>query len=320
MYFQDLIFTLQQFWAKRGCVVFQPMDLPMGAGTFHPATYLRSLGPEPWRAAYAQPCRRPSDARYGENPNRLGHYFQFQVIVKPSPPNAQELYLDSLRAIGIDPHAHDIRFVEDDWESPALGAWGLGWEVWSDGMEVTQFTYFQQCGGIELNPVSLELTYGLERLAMYLQNVDRFSDVVWVKEPETGREVRYGDVFMQNEVEQSRYNFEHSDAKMLFALFDHFENESRRLCEEGEKSGTSLVLPAYDYCILSSHAFNLLDARGAISVTERQRYILRVRTLARRCAEAFLTERRRLGYPLLGERGRAIADAELKAAAAEAAP
>ena len=272
MYFQDLILTLNRYWGAQGCVLLQPHDFPMGAGTFAPATFLRSLGPKPWRTAYVQPCRRPGDARYGENPNRLGHYYQYQVILKPSPPDSQDLYLNSLRAIGIDPRDHDVRFVEDDWESPTLGAWGLGWEVWMDGMEVTQYTYFQQVGGIECKPVSVELTYGLERLAMYLQRVDSLFDIEWVKG------FTYRDVFHRNEVEQSKYNFEHSDPGALFEIFQRSFDECGRLC------GLGLALPAFDQCILTSHTFNLLDARGAISVAERQQYIRRIRELACRCA------------------------------------
>ena len=275
MYFQDLILTLQRYWGERGCVILQPHDFPMGAGTFAPATFLRSLGPKPWKTAYVQPCRRPGDARYGENPNRLGHYYQFQVIVKPSPAESQDLYLGSLEAIGIDPRKHDIRFVEDDWESPTLGAWGLGWEVWMDGMEVTQFTYFQQVGGIACDPVCVELTYGLERLAMYLQGVDNVYDLTWVEG------ISYGDVFKLNEVQQSTYNFEESDPEALFEMFNRSFNESKRLAEKG------LTLPAYDQCILTSHMFNMLDARGAISVAERAEYIRRIRELACACAEAW---------------------------------
>jgi glycyl-tRNA synthetase alpha chain len=276
MYFQDLILTLHRYWGDQGCVLVQPHDFPMGAGTFSPSTFLRSLGPKPWRAAYVQPCRRPGDARYGENPNRLGHYYQYQVILKPSPPDSQELYLGSLRAIGIDPKEHDIRFVEDDWESPTLGAWGLGWEVWMDGMEVTQYTYFQQVGGFECKPVSVELTYGLERLAMYLQRKDSLFDLEWCKG------VSYRDVFHRNEVEQSKYNFELSDAASLFEIFQRSFDECARLADHG------LALPAFDQCILTSHTFNLLDARGAISVAERQNYIRRIRELACRCAKAWV--------------------------------
>ena len=274
--FQDLILTLQRYWGAQGCVLLQPHDFPMGAGTFAPATFLRALGPAPWKAAYVQPCRRPGDARYGENPNRLGHYYQFQVVLKPSPDEAQALYLRSLEAIGIDPRAHDIRFVEDDWESPTLGAWGLGWEVWLDGMEVTQFTYFQQVGGHACAPVTCELTYGLERLAMYLQRVDSVYDLTWVDG------VSYGDVFLRNEVEQSRYNFEAADTASLFELFRRAFDESGRL------AGMGLALPAYDQAILTSHLFNLLDARGAISVAERANTIRRIRELACGCADAWV--------------------------------
>jgi glycyl-tRNA synthetase alpha chain len=276
--FQDLILTLLRYWGERGCVVLQPLDLEVGAGTFHPATFLRSLGPDPWRCVYVQPSRRPGDARYGENPNRLGHYYQLQVILKPSPLEVQDLYLGSLQAIGIDLRRHDIRFVEDDWESPTLGAWGVGWEVWLDGMEVTQFTYFQQCGGFDLDPISVELTYGLERLAMYLQGRDNVYDLEWVPG------VTYGQVFHRNEVEQSRYNFELADTDMLFQLFNAHFNECKRLCEQEPPP----ALPAYDQCIKSSHVFNLLQARGAISVAERAQYIRRIRELACRCAEAWL--------------------------------
>ncbi|HSP00673.1 MAG TPA: glycine--tRNA ligase subunit alpha [Thioalkalivibrio sp.] len=290
--FQELILTLQQFWAGHGCVVLQPYDMEMGAGTFHSATFLRSIGPEPWRAAYVQPSRRPTDGRYGENPNRLQHYYQFQVILKPSPAELQELYLGSLKAIGIDPLVHDIRFVEDNWESPTLGAWGLGWEVWLNGMEVTQFTYFQQVGGLDCRPVSGEITYGLERLAMYLQGVESVYDLTWTEGPQ-GR-VSYGDVYHQNEVEQSAYNFEHANVEALFAWFETCEGESKRLIEVG------LPLPAYEQMLKASHTFNLLDARRAISVTERQRYILRVRELARAVAETYYNAREALGFPMLG--------------------
>jgi glycyl-tRNA synthetase alpha chain len=288
--FQDLIFKLQKFWGAQGCVVLQPLDLEVGAGTFHPATFLRAIGPENWNAAYVQPCRRPTDGRYGENPNRLQHYYQFQVAMKPSPDNIQELYLDSLKALGIDTTVHDVRFVEDNWESPTLGAWGLGWEVWLNGMEVTQFTYFQQVGGLECYPVTGEITYGLERIAMYLQGVDSIYDLVWAKGPQGT--VTYGDVFHQNEVEMSRYNFEEADTTQLFASFDHYESEAARLIE------CSLPLPAYEMVMKASHAFNLLDARHAISVTERQRFILRVRTLSRSVAQAYFDARAALGFPL----------------------
>ncbi len=287
MYFQDVILKLQNFWAERGCALHQPYDIEKGAGTFHPATFLAVLGPEPWRAAYVEPSRRPTDGRYGENPNRLQRYYQFQVILKPSPDDIQDIYLESLKTLGIDPLAHDIRFVEDDWESPTLGAWGLGWEVWLDGMEITQFTYFQQAGGIDLKPVSGEITYGLERITMYLQGVDSVFDIKWTDG------VTYGDVHQRNELEQSRYNFEEADTKMLFGLFDAYEKESMRLLEK------SLPLPAYDYTLKCSHAFNLLDARGAISVAERTRFIGRVRALAKGCATEYLKMREALGFPLL---------------------
>jgi glycyl-tRNA synthetase alpha chain len=286
--FQALILTLERFWAEQGCVILQPYDVEMGAGTFHPATALRSLGPKPWRAAYVQPCRRPSDGRYGENPNRLQHYYQFQVILKPSPPDIQDLYLDSLVALGIDPLKHDIRFVEDDWESPTLGAWGLGWEVWLDGMEVTQFTYFQQVGGFDCDPASGELTYGLERLAMYVQGVDNVFDLDF--NGGKGKDkVTYGDVFLQAEQEYSRYNFEHADTNILLRHFRDAEAECNALLAKGDNGGRHMmVLPAYDQAIKASHIFNLLDARGVISVTERQAYILRVRDLAKACCAAWL--------------------------------
>ncbi|MFP4130528.1 MAG: glycine--tRNA ligase subunit alpha [Thiohalospira sp.] len=295
--FQGLILALQDYWSEQGCVVLQPYDMEMGAGTFHPATFLRAIGPEPWRAAYVQPSRRPTDGRYGENPNRLQHYYQFQVVLKPSPLAIQELYIGSLRALGIDPLVHDIRFVEDNWESPTLGAWGLGWEVWLNGMEVTQFTYFQQVGGLECRPVTGELTYGLERIAMYLQGVESVYDLTWTDGPQ-GR-VRYGDVYHQNEVEQSHYNFEEANVERLFEAFDTCEGESQRLVEAG------LPLPAYEQALRASHNFNLLDARQAISVTERQRYILRVRALSRAVAEAFYNAREAAGFPLCdsGEQG-----------------
>lgn len=288
--FQNLILRLQQYWAERGCVLQQPYDMEMGAGTFHPATFLRAIGPEPWSAAYVQPSRRPTDGRYGENPNRLQHYYQFQVVIKPSPDNIQDLYLGSLRALGVDPLVHDIRFVEDNWESPTLGAWGLGWEVWLNGMEITQFTYFQQIGGLECRPVTGEITYGLERLAMYLQGVENVYGLVWTDGP-FGR-VSYGDVFQQNEVEQSTYNFELADAAMFLKLFDWCEAECNRLLEAG------LPLPAYEMVLRASHSFNLLDARKAISVTERQRFILRVRALARGVAQAYFNAREELGFPM----------------------
>jgi glycyl-tRNA synthetase alpha chain len=285
--FQDLILTLHDYWGEKGCVILQPYDMEVGAGTFHPATTLRAVGPKPWKAAYVQPSRRPKDGRYGENPNRLQHYYQYQVIIKPSPPDLQELYLGSLYAIGIDPKLHDIRFVEDDWESPTLGAWGLGWEVWCDGMEVSQFTYLQQVGGLECVPVSGELTYGLERLAMYVQGVGNVYDLNF-----NGREAKeritYGDVFLQAEQEFSRFNFEYADTEILLRHFNDAEKECLALLEKGEKgSRHELALPAYDQCIKASHAFNLLDARGVISVTERQAYILRVRELAKGCCEAW---------------------------------
>jgi glycyl-tRNA synthetase alpha chain len=288
--FQDLIFSLQQFWAERGCVILQPLDMQVGAGTFHPATFLRALGPESWNAAYVQPSRRPTDGRYGENPNRLQHYYQFQVVMKPSPADFQDLYLESLAALGIDSAIHDIRFVEDNWESPTLGAWGLGWEVWLNGMEVTQFTYFQQAGGLECYPVMGEITYGIERIAMYLQGVDSIYDLLWSESPD-GR-VTYGDVFHQNEVEMSRYNFEEADTAQLFTHFDHCEREALRLVEK------NLPLPAYEMVMMASHTFNLLDARHAVSVTERQRFILRVRTMARAVARAYFDARAALGFPL----------------------
>ncbi|MEO1080841.1 MAG: glycine--tRNA ligase subunit alpha [Pseudomonadota bacterium] len=288
--FQELIFRLQQFWGKQGCAILQPLDMEVGAGTFHPATFLRSLGPENWNAAYVQPSRRPTDGRYGENPNRLQHYYQFQVVMKPSPADFQERYLASLESLGIDPLEHDIRFVEDNWESPTLGAWGLGWEVWLNGMEVSQFTYFQQAGGIECFPVTGEITYGLERIAMYLQGVDSVYDLVWTRGPQGA--VTYGDVYHQNEVEMSRYNFEEADTTFLFQQFDHSETEAQRLVEAG------LPLPAYEMVMKASHAFNLLDARHAVSVTERQRYILRVRSIARACAETYFSARATLGFPM----------------------
>jgi glycyl-tRNA synthetase alpha chain len=287
MTFQELLMTLERFWADRGCVIQQPYDIEVGAGTFNPATLLRVLGPEPWKVAYVEPSRRPTDGRYGENPNRLQHYYQYQVILKPSPLDIQEHYLDSLRALGLDPLDHDVRFVEDDWESPTLGAWGLGWEVWLDGMEITQFTYFQQAGSIDLNPVSVELTYGPERIAMYIQGVESVYDLEWTKG------VKYGDVHHRGEVEHSIYNFEQADVKMLFQLFDMYEAECQRII------GLKLVLPAYDYCLKCSHTFNLLNARGAISVAERASLIGRVRQLARLCAEGFLKQREEMGFPLL---------------------
>ena len=285
--FQDLILTLHQYWSEKGCVILQPYDMEVGAGTFHPATTLRSVGPRPWAAAYVQPSRRPKDGRYGENPNRLQHYYQYQVIIKPSPPDLQDLYLGSLRAIGIDPMEHDIRFAEDDWESPTLGAWGLGWEVWCDGMEVSQFTYFQQVGGLDCSPVSGELTYGLERLAMYVQGVDNVYDLNF-NGLEGEKRISYGDVFLQAEQEFSRYNFEFADTEALLRHFADAEKECHSLLAAGRKDGRhELALPAYDQCIKASHTFNLLDARGVISVTERQAYILRVRDLAKGCCEAW---------------------------------
>ena len=285
--FQKLIHALENFWARQRCILQQPYDIEVGAGTFHPDTLLRVLGPEPWRVAYVEPSRRPTDGRYGENPNRLQHYYQYQVILKPSPLDVQDLYLRSLKALGIDLLAHDIRFVEDDWESPTLGALGLGWEVWLDGMEITQFTYFQQAASIELDPVSVEITYGLERIAMYLQGVDNVFNLKW------NEAITYGDLHHQAEVEHSTYNFEQADVKMLLALFDMYEAECQRVV------AASLVLPAYEYCLKCSHAFNLLDARGAISVTERTGYIARVRNLARACGEAYLEQRKAMGFPLL---------------------
>ena len=291
MTFQDLIFALQRYWANQGCVVLQPYDAPMGAGTFHPATFLRAIGPEPWNAAYVQPSRRPTDGRYGDNPFRLQHYYQFQVVLKPSPADIQDLYLNSLKSLGIDTLVHDIRFVEDNWESPTLGAWGLGWEVWLNGMEVTQFTYFQQAGGLDCRPVTGEITYGLERIAMYLQNVESVYDLIWTKGSQGT--VSYGDIFHQNEVENSRYNFEEADTDQLFRRFDEAEQQCNRLIEK------ELALPAYDFVLEASHAFNLLDARKAISVSERQRYILRVRSLARAVAQVYLLGRETLGFPML---------------------
>ena len=289
--FQNLIFALQQYWSDQGCIVLQPYDLEMGAGTFHTATFLRAVGPEPWAAAYVQPSRRPTDGRYGNNPFRLQHYYQFQVAIKPSPDNFQELYLGSLRALGFDLLTHDIRFVEDNWESPTLGAWGLGWEVWLNGMEVSQFTYFQQVGGLDCRPVMGEITYGLERLAMYIQGKESIFDIVWTEGP--FGTVTYGDVFHQNEVEQSTYNFEKADTQFLSLQFDAFEAACQRLIKD------KLVLPAYEQMVHASHAFNLMDARHAVSVTERQRFILRVRTLARGVAEAFHASREALGFPLI---------------------
>ncbi len=287
MNFQDVILKLEKYWGSRDCVIHQPYDIEAGAGTFNPATFFRVLGPEPYRAAYVEPSRRPTDGRYGENPNRLQHYYQYQVILKPSPEDVQAQYLDSLKALGIDPLKHDIRFVEDDWESPTLGAWGLGWEVWLDGMEITQFTYFQQVGSIDLDPVSVELTYGLERITMYLQNVDNVYDLQW------NDTVKYGHVHLETEKQFSKYNFEVSDKDRLFQWFDMYEAEAKALLEQ------ELVLPAYDYTLKCSHAFNLLDARRAISVTERTGFIGRVRKLARRCAEGYVRQREELSHPLL---------------------
>ena len=287
MTFQNLILSLQNYWAEQGCIIQQPYDIEKGAGTFNPATFLRALGPEPWNVAYVEPSRRPTDGRYGENPNRLQHYYQFQVILKPSPQNIQDLYLDSLKSFGIDPLAHDIRFVEDNWEGPTLGAWGLGWEVWLDGMEITQFTYFQQCGGLDLKPISGEITYGCERIAMYLQGVDNVYDLEWTDG------IKYGDIHHQTEVEFSHYNFEEADTDMLFQLFGMYEKESLRLAEK------DLVFPAYDFVLKCSHTFNLLDARNAISVTERAGYIGRVRNMAKLCAEGYVKQREKLGFPLL---------------------
>ena len=292
MYFQDVILTLQRYWAEQGCVVEQPSGVECGAGTFNPNTFLRVLGPEPWSVAYVEPSRRPTDGRYGENPNRLQRYFQFQVIMKPSPANVQELYLESLNALGINPAQHDIRFVEDDWESPTLGAWGLGWEIWIDGMEVTQFTYFQQVGGIDCKPILGEITYGLERLAMYIQGVDSVYDLVWSDGP-LGK-TTYGDVFHQNEVEQSTYNFEYADVDFLFTCFEQYEKEAQQLLA----LENPLPLPAYERILKAAHSFNLLDARKAISVTERQRYILRIRTLTKAVAEAYYASREALGFPM----------------------
>ena len=294
--FQDMIFTLQQFWSKQGCVILQPYDMEMGAGTFHTGTFMRAIGPEPWSCAYVQPSRRPTDGRYGDNPNRVQHFYQFQVVLKPSPDNIQELYLDSLASLGIDQRIDDIRFVEDNWESPTLGAWGLGWEVWQNGMEVTQFTYFQQVGGLECRPVTGEITYGLERLAMYLQGVDNIFDLCWTQTP-SGR-VTYGDVFLQNEREQSAYNFEHADITWLLKAFAQAESSALSLIE------SMLPLVAYEHILKASHYFNLLDARGAISVTERQSYILRIRRLSFALAKAYYASREKLGFPLLKEKVR----------------
>jgi glycyl-tRNA synthetase alpha chain len=286
MTFQAVIAKLHEFWGERGCLIAQPFDTEKGAGTMSPHTFLRAIGPEPWSVAYIEPCRRPTDGRYGENPNRVQHYYQYQVLIKPSPDNIQDIYLDSLRVLGIHPEDHDIRFVEDNWESPTLGAWGVGWEVWLDGMEVTQFTYFQQCGGIDCRPVSIEITYGLERLAMYLQNVDAIKKIQW------NEKIQYGDIFWQGEIEQCTYNFEASNPEMLFNLFSLYEQEAKQLIERG------LVLPSLEYVLKCSHSFNLLDARGVIAVTERTRYIGRIRNLAREVAHLYLAQRESLGFPL----------------------
>jgi glycyl-tRNA synthetase alpha chain len=296
--FQKIILTLQNYWDAQGCALLQPIDLEVGAGTSHTATFLRALGPEPWRAAYVQPSRRPKDGRYGENPNRLQHYYQFQVVLKPSPQDILELYLGSLMALGIDPEVNDIRFVEDDWENPTLGAWGLGWEVWLNGMEVTQFTYFQQVGGIDCNPITGEITYGIERLAMYLQGVENVFDLVWTTgaDDHGARRLTYGDVYHQNEVEQSTYNFEYSNVPVLFQRFGEHEADAQRLLEAG------LALPAYEQILKAAHTFNLLDARGAISVTERAQYIGRIRNLSRTVAQAYVQSREALGYPMLNGR------------------
>ena len=287
MYFQSVITTLHDFWSQQGCLIVQPYDTEKGAGTKSPHTFLRAIGPEPWAVAYAEPCRRPADGRYGENPNRYQHYYQYQVLIKPSPSNIQDLYLDSLRALGIKPEDHDIRFVEDNWEDAAVGAWGVGWEVWLDGMEITQFTYFQQCGGLDCRPVSIELTYGLERLTMYLQEVDAIAKIQW------NDTLTYGDVHMQGEIEHSQYNFDESDPEFLFTLFTLYQKEAEQLMSKG------LVLPSYDYVLKCSHTFNLLDARGVISVTERTRYIRQVRGLARKVAQLYYDQREALGLPLL---------------------
>ncbi len=294
MNFQSVIATLNEFWANQGCLIMQPYDTEKGAGTKSPHTFLRAIGPEPWSVAYVEPCRRPADGRYGENPNRYQHYFQYQVLIKPSPDNIQDLYLESLRALGIMPEDHDVRFVEDNWEDAAVGAWGVGWEVWLDGMEVTQFTYFQQCGGLDCRPVSIEITYGLERLTMYLQEVDAIAKIQW------NDELTYGDVYMQAEIENSTYNFEASSSELLFELFRLYQQEAEQLMER------ELVLPSYDYVLKCSHAFNLLDARGVISVTERTRYIRQVRELARNVAQMYLKQREKLGFPLLERATEAI--------------
>ncbi|KKI98376.1 glycine--tRNA ligase subunit alpha [Prochlorothrix hollandica] len=295
MNFQSVIAALNEFWAEQGCLIMQPYDTEKGAGTMSPHTFLRAIGPEPWSVAYAEPCRRPTDGRYGENPNRCQHYYQYQVLIKPSPDNIQDLYLESLRVLGIQPEDHDVRFVEDNWESPTLGAWGVGWEVWLDGMEVTQFTYFQQCGGIDCRPVSIEITYGLERLVMYLQNVDAFTKIAW------NDQITYGEIFLQGEIEQCTYNFQASTPDLLFQLFGLYETEAQRLVETG------LVMPGLDYVLKCSHCFNLLDARGVIAVTERTRYIGRIRDMARKVAQLYLVQRQELGFPLLPEGERAAA-------------
>jgi glycyl-tRNA synthetase alpha chain len=292
MYFQDIIAALNNYWAANGCVVMQPYDMEVGAGTFHPATLLRSLGPEPWKAAYVQPSRRPTDGRYGENPNRLQHYYQYQVVLKPSPANVQEMYLESLQRFGLNLLEHDIRFVEDDWESPTLGAWGLGWEVWLDGMEITQFTYFQQAGSLDLKPITVEITYGLERIAMYLQKVDSVYDIRW------NEQVTYGQIFLQAEREFSAFNFEEANVSDLITAFDNYEREALKLVEK------DLILPAYDYCLKCSHTFNLLDARKAISVTERTRYIGRIRNIARKVAKHYVQQREAMGFPLLTQKNK----------------
>ena len=330
--FQEVVLRLSQFWAARGCVLAMPYDIEKGAGTFNPATFLRALGPEPWRAAYVEPSRRPTDGRYGENPNRLQHYYQYQVILKPSPSDVLEQYLDSLRALGVDGMAHDIRFVEDDWESPTLGAWGLGWEVWLDGMEVTQFTYFQQCGGLDLPVVSAEITYGVERLCMYLQGVENVYDLVWAFDPD-GRPVTYGEIHREDEIQFSAHNFEHADIDLHLRLFEENERQAARLCktvlERPGYAARSLVLPAFDYVMKASHAFNVLDARGAISASERQKYIGRIRVLAKQVAIGYEAQRYQLGLPLCPEAEREpllaarrqleAAEAERAAAAAEKA-
>ncbi len=285
--FQSVVATLNQFWRDRACLIAQPYDTEKGAGTMSPHTFLRAIGPEPWSVAYIEPCRRPTDGRYGENPNRFQHYYQYQVLIKPSPPNIQEIFLDSLRALGIQPEDHDVRFVEDNWESPTLGAWGVGWEVWLDGMEITQFTYFQQCGGIDCHPVSIEITYGLERIAMYLQEVDALPKIQW------NDQLNYGEVHLQGEIEQCTYNFEASNPELLFQLFTLYEQEANQL------TGKGLVLPSLDYVLKCSHTFNLLEARGVISVTERTRYISRIRALARKTAQRYYEQREQLGFPLL---------------------